>query len=301
MNSLSLLNDFELETSLKDLVYKERKLLHIILEHIKEIDRRKVYLERAYSSLYEYLVKELNYSGSAAMRRIEAARLLRDVPLMKDKIQNGTINLSQIGELAKAIKEKEKISENRLSVQEKAELVAVISGKTTQETQRDLAQVLNIEVKQIESKRIQQDESVRCELTFSKELDAKLKRCKEKLSHRFHGAELDHSLVGVIEILANEFLKEGNIVVTDTEEKSPALKLNKTLTPKVKLQVIRRDKCCQYHDPVTGRICGSTYFSQVDHKTSRWAGGGHDVSNLQVLCGKHNRYKYLKESGVRLL
>ncbi|MGZ3843545.1 MAG: hypothetical protein ACXVCA_15740, partial [Bdellovibrio sp.] len=84
MNPLSKISNSDLEFQLKNLVAKERKLLHFILEHIREVDVRKIYLERAYSSLYEYLVKELGYSGSAAMRRLEAARLLKEVPTLAE-------------------------------------------------------------------------------------------------------------------------------------------------------------------------------------------------------------------------
>ncbi|MGZ3772009.1 MAG: hypothetical protein ACXVCR_19840, partial [Bdellovibrio sp.] len=135
MNSLSKINNNDLENSLKNLVAKERKLLHLILEHIKEIDTRKIYLERAYSSMYEYLVKELGYSGSAAMRRLEAARLLRDVPNISEKIQEGSLNLSQIGELSKMVKEKERTTGEKILPGKKTELVAMIAGKTTLETQ----------------------------------------------------------------------------------------------------------------------------------------------------------------------
>lgn len=109
MNMLAKLSNEELEFRLKDLVSKERKLLHVILEHIKEVDTRKLYLQRAYPSIYEYLVKELGYSGSAAMRRLEAARLLKEVPLVSMKIQEGSLNLSQIGELTRMVKEKKHI------------------------------------------------------------------------------------------------------------------------------------------------------------------------------------------------
>lgn len=73
---------------------------------------------------------------------------------------------------------------------------------------------------------------------------------------------------------------------------------NKTLTPKTRRLILQRDACCQYRDPRTGKICQSTYGLQIDHKTSRWIGGGHEARNLQVLCGRHNRYKYFKESGI---
>lgn len=310
MNSLSKLNNFELEASLKDLVAKERKLLHVILEHIKEVDTRKLYLERAYSSLYEYLVKELNYSGSAAMRRIEAARLMKDVPLIKERIQDGSLNLSQIGELSKAIKEKERSVSGKVSALQKAELVAVISGKTTQETQRNLAQVLDIKIKDHDTRQVQQDESVRHGITFSKELSEKLKRCKELNSFQLHEMNEGHSMAAVIELLADYFLKvESPENKPSVKEEGMAkfqvenldLKVNKTLTPKTKTEVKNRDKCCQYKDPITGRQCRSPYFPQIDHKTSRWAGGNHSKSNLQVLCANHNRFKYMKESGVQLV
>jgi hypothetical protein len=336
MKFLSRLNNFELEASLKDVVFKERELLHVILEHIKEVDNRKLYLERAYSSLYEYLIKELNYSGSAAMRRIEAARLLKEVPLIREKIQDGSLNLSQIGELSKAIKEKEKTLAGKISALQKAELVAVISGKTTQETQRELAQVLDIEIKLHETKNTQQDGSVRCGLTLSKELDEKIKRCKERGSHQIHNMMDGHSLAGVIDFLADYFLKDTEALTVVPVEKAKddnsadgvsdkskfeqdeigktdksdldisknsvlPLKVNKTLTPKTRLEILKRDKCCQYKDPITGRQCGSFYFKQTDHKTSQWARGNHAESNLQVLCANHNRYKYQKESQIRFL
>ena len=138
-STLAKLNDQELELRLKDLATKERKILHVILEHIKEFETRKLYLARAYSSVFEYLVKELGYSNSAAMRRLEAARLLRDVPIVAEKIKEGSINLSQIGELSRALKEKEKFTGDKVSREVQAELVCSISGKTTKETQKENA------------------------------------------------------------------------------------------------------------------------------------------------------------------
>ncbi|MNL31654.1 hypothetical protein D3C87_1534530 [compost metagenome] len=240
------------------------------------------------------------------------------------------MNLSQIGELSKAIKEKEKTIEGRVSAVQKAELVEAVSGKTTQETQRDLAQMLNIEIKLHETKRVQQDESLRCELTLSKTLAEKIERCKERASHKIHEIGDGHTLAALIEVLADAFLK--NDVLSDIEEteimqdenlnleskmaaigklksdlnataldKVVELRVNKTLTPKIKREIIQRDKCCKYVDPLTGKQCGSSYFQQIDHKTSQWAGGNHAKVNLQVLCAGHNRLKYQKESQIRLL
>jgi hypothetical protein len=62
------LKDADLESQLKLLVGRERQLLHLILKHIQEVDRRKLYAARAFSSLFEYLTKAMGYSFAAAQR-----------------------------------------------------------------------------------------------------------------------------------------------------------------------------------------------------------------------------------------
>ena len=304
MNALSKLNNFELESSLKNLVNKERHLLHVILEHIKEVDTRKLFLERAYPSMYEYLVKELHYSGSAAMRRLEAARLLKQLPEMSVSIQDGSLNLTQIGELSKAIKEKEKVSDTKISALQKAELVAMISGKSSRDTQRDLAQALDIPVTTYDRQRVQQDESVRLEITISKELFEKLNRCRDLASHQIANEADSYSFSALFEVLANNYLKKTQVREKEVSNSAPlekVEKINKTLTPRAKRLILNRDKCCQYKDPATGKKCGATFLAQTDHKSSRWAGGNHAPGNLQILCAGHNQLKYRKESQLKLI
>ncbi|MGZ3771238.1 MAG: HNH endonuclease [Bdellovibrio sp.] len=323
MNPLSKISNSDLEFQLKNLVAKERKLLHVILEHIKEVDVRKIYLERAYSSLYEYLVKELGYSGSAAMRRLEAARLLKEVPTLAEKIQEGSVNLSQIGELSRALKEKEKTCGMKVSCAQKEELVGIITGKTTQETQKELSLALDVQPKKHDSQRMQQDESIRLEITLTKEQYQKLMTCKDLATASLYQLQKDSSLGSVIETLADQYLAKKmrpetetptntNTKNTDTKnvvklatktisetERVIKSRVNKSLTPKIRKAVLSRDLCCQFKDSKTGRQCKSTYSLQVDHKTSRWASGDHSIENLQVLCFYHNQFKYQKESQIR--
>ncbi|MGZ3843911.1 MAG: HNH endonuclease [Bdellovibrio sp.] len=322
MNPLSKISNSDLEFQLKNLVAKERKLLHVILEHIKEVDVRKIYLERAYSSLYEYLIKELGYSGSAAMRRLEAARLLKEVPTLAEKIQEGSVNLSQIGELSRALKEKEKTCGMKVSCAQKEKLIAVITGKSTQETQKELSLALDVQPKKHDSQRMQKDESIRLEITLTKEQYQKLMTCKDLAAASLYQAQKDSSLGSVIEALADQYLakkikpeadisareikttgtknavKRTTKTVSETERVIKS-RVNKTLTPKTRKAVLSRDLCCQFKDQKTGRQCRSTYALEVDHKTSRWALGDHSIENLQVLCFYHNQFKYQRESQIR--
>lgn len=67
------------------------------------------------------------------------------------------------------IKEKERSSGEKISSLQKVELVSKIAGKTTLETQKELSLSLDIPIKGHEIQRIQKYDSVRLELTFSKE------------------------------------------------------------------------------------------------------------------------------------
>lgn len=102
---LKKLNESELDQRIKTLSQKERELLHEILLTIKEIDSRKTYLELGFGSLFDYLVQGVGYSEGSAQRRIDAARLLREIPEIADQIQSGELKLNQISMIQKAARE----------------------------------------------------------------------------------------------------------------------------------------------------------------------------------------------------
>ncbi|QLY23912.1 HNH endonuclease [Bdellovibrio sp. KM01] len=317
MSRLTFLSNHELEQNLKSLIRKERMLLHLILEHILEVDARKLYSERSYSTMYDYLTKELGYSNGAAMRRLEAARLMKVVPTLSDKIQDGSINLSQIGELARAIKEKEKAGE-QISAATKTEIVEQISGLNVEQTQKTVAMSLDIELKDPEKVRVQKDDSVHLSITFTREQFDMLMSCKEKAAHKLQLADGDYSWAKVIEVVAGQFLDEkmfkakkakrsgsskdifAESFVASSEDGDNTLRDNKSLTLKTRRYILNRDKCCQYKDKLTGRQCRNTYGLQVDHIIPRWSGGTHAPANLQALCGAHNNLKYREEAGIKL-
>jgi hypothetical protein len=53
-----------------------------------------------------------------------------------------------------------------------------------------------------------------------------------------------------------------------------------------------RAKGCAHKDRSTGRLCGSTYFLQMDHIHEFCNGGSNAAENLQWLCGFHNRHRF---------
>ncbi len=88
LSNKELISDFE------KLVISERKITHLVLLHILEIEQRKLYAEFGYESLFTYLTKHFGYGESSAYRRIQSARLLKQVPQASAQLETGALNLS---------------------------------------------------------------------------------------------------------------------------------------------------------------------------------------------------------------
>lgn len=279
----------ELDQRMKTLAQKERDLLHEVLLTIKEIDSRKTYLELGFSSLFEYLVQGIGYSEGSAQRRVDAARLLKEIPEMAEKIQSGEIKLNQISLLQKAAREIFKTQSVKVSAQDKMELLSSLVSKSHSESQKEIASFFDLPVLEDSKQKVQADESVRLEFTLSKEAFEKLKQAQEHLSHSVPSGDMAMFL----EYVCDKIIKQK----TSTKPSTATVAV-KSLSASTKKKVLTTQVCCRYKSPITGKVCGTKWFRQVDHKHSRWAGGQHNIENLQTLCVQHNNLKYRKEAGI---
>ena len=287
MMELRYLKDVELNEKIKTLAAQERKLTEMVVRHIAEVDRRKLFLRKAYASLFEYLVKEIGYSQGAAQRRIDAARLVQAIPEVARQIETGAIHLSQISKLQRVCRQVKKDSGKVVSSAVQQRILQKIENQNNERTDLILAQEFQLAITTAERRVTQRDESVRIELTFTKDEMALLKTAQDILSNKTGG-----SLKSTILETAN---RTATVAVKlhgkrDTREAgSVALK---SLTPKLKRQVLDRDQSCQFKDLNTGRICGARRFLEIDHIVPRFAGGTNSADNLRVLCKNHNLYRY---------
>ena len=71
---LSMLSDDELVGRLPGLVQAERHAMADVIEHLVEVERRRLYLAQATSSLYRYCIDRLGYAEDAALKRPLAAQ-----------------------------------------------------------------------------------------------------------------------------------------------------------------------------------------------------------------------------------
>ena len=98
-STVGVLSDRALLRQTSTLVHHERHLQGAIIDHLAEIDARRLFLQRGCSSLFDYAVRELGYSDAAAGRRIGAVRLCADQPDARERLRDGSLTLSAAAEL----------------------------------------------------------------------------------------------------------------------------------------------------------------------------------------------------------
>ncbi|MBK7961227.1 MAG: HNH endonuclease [Bdellovibrionales bacterium] len=301
--NLSKLKNEELHCELKNRVAEERKLTHQVLQIILEIDLRKLYLPMACSSLFDYLVREIGYTPASAQRRIDAARMMQQVPELGSKIENGTLKLTQVSQVQQVLRLAKKENKTQLLLSEKSDLLARLENKTGPESELILAKEFNLSPQTQFKQKIQKDESVRIELTLSKKQMEILDRAKELLSHALPGAtfaEVIESCSALCQTAnRSQYFRQKHKSPSPSTESNSAAEVKgtqnisgKPIPSSVRKRILSPNLGCQFKDSRTGKICGSKHFLQVDHIKPRFAGGGNESFNLRPMCSSHNKFRY---------
>lgn len=306
-------------------VRSERKITAQVLEYIAEIDRRRLYVEKGTTSLFDYLVRDYGYSPGAAMRRIDAARLLRELPETAEKFEKGTLTLSQANQIQRASRELKKTKRESLSTKSKRDLVSQLESKTQKQTEQLLATTLGLPKTPPQKQTFHRDQSVTLTVTFTPEQIQVLEQVQNMVSHSVANRDWAETFtylakkevarrtvvcklrarkncVDVVEISKDTSAPTKEATAATTVKSYSAL--TTTTKPKstrppipsgIRKTLLNEHARCAHKDS-RGRSCGSQRFLQIDHIRSWSRGGTHEPENLQVLCGAHNRQKYAKES-----
>lgn len=103
------------------------------LERLREIENRKLHLLRGYSSLFSFVTEELGFSAASAMRRINAMRLIKELPEVKVQISTGVLNLTTVSQTQQLFKKED------FSRKAKLDLLVTLENKSTRAVERELA------------------------------------------------------------------------------------------------------------------------------------------------------------------
>jgi hypothetical protein len=100
VTSFTALSDTDLLAEVSRLAACERHATAQLIASLAELDARRLYLGRGYSSMFTYCTQALHLSEHAAYNRIEAARTVRRFPVILDLLVDGSITLTTVCLLA---------------------------------------------------------------------------------------------------------------------------------------------------------------------------------------------------------
>lgn len=271
--NLKHLTDKTLLADLKFLVTREREFLTKILHHLKEIDARKLYSDLGFSSLFDYCVRELGYSEGEAVRRIQAARLLADVPEIENKIENGLLTLSNISQASKFFK---KNDVDQLS--DKKAVLSQLENLSRREGEKMLFAISGDERKDKEIEKRISSNKVKISVILSDETLDLLKKLKALIGKELSNHELIQYMVEVA--IKDVEKKKFKVLSLAKDSPSPA-HVKRVINTATKKEVYLRDKKCTK--------CGTLRNLNFDHQIPFALGGKSDPSNIRLLCFNCNQ------------
>lgn len=114
-----------------------------LVESLAEMDRRKLYQDFHYTSLFEYCIHKLRMSEAAAYRRIRAARAFQAYPPVKPLLRDGKLTLEALALLHPYLNDADAgtlVSE--ASGKRVWEVERLIASRRTEEPRRDVVRFI---------------------------------------------------------------------------------------------------------------------------------------------------------------
>lgn len=287
------INDNDLIQKLKSLVQSERGLLAEVLRHLREVEKRQLYLQRGYSSMFAFCTEALSYSEAEAHIRIQAMRLMTAVPMVEEKLESGELSLSVAARAQACFRKTATPTSNKVTI------VTSLLGKSTRQAERELATYFP-ESSKPEVERATTGELTRVEFEISKVCLEKLQRFRARTAHKNFAGRLETVFEALLDLALEKYDRpSGAAPISATSTNATLLgprkvgaKRTRYIAAAVRREVWRRaGGQCQYHAQQSGKRCSSRYGMQIDHIVEYAQGGESTIENLQLLCGAHNRWR----------
>lgn len=130
--NLKNLSDKDLLLKTENLVKKERELFSEILHHLHEIQRRRLYADLGYRSLWDYCMRHLGFCESQTRRTTDALKLIQEIPEVEKLVEKGELSLSNIVQAQTHFRAEEKVGA-ALNPKEKLEVLENLKNKSARE------------------------------------------------------------------------------------------------------------------------------------------------------------------------
>jgi len=272
---LADLSDAQLLESLNSLCGQSRAVLARLLAHLAEVEERRLHLEAACPSMFQFCVRRLGMSEDEACRRIHAARLARRFPGLLVRIERGDLTLSTIALL-----------HDSLTEATYEELVEAVAGKTKAEVQALLAKRSPIPDVAAAITPLSETRH-KVQFTASDALRKKLERAQDLMRHANAEGDLAVVVERALDLLLERLEKQR---LGKTSRPRPSREQSDTarVSRATRRAVFERDgERCTFTD-AEGHRCPAKSWLELDHVIPRARDGTNDVGNLRVRCRAHD-------------
>ncbi len=183
--SIKSLNKHDLIDQVRRAAKTEQSLTLQVIELIAEILRRKAFLDFGYGSIFDFVTQDLGYEPSSAMRRIQAARAISEIPELKAKIADHTLSLTVVSQAQSYLRKKANDQRQKISIEEKTELYKSLENKSAKEAEKELFKLSpELCLKSREQEKVLSENLTELRFVIDAETNAKADELKLWLSHQ---------------------------------------------------------------------------------------------------------------------
>jgi len=304
-SEIASLNDVELLDATRELVHRSCIVEADLLGLLGEIDERKLYLERAFSSMFAFCTRELGFSEGAAYNRILVARAARKLPALIDAVRTGRVHLAGLRLLAPhlTLETHEALLAKAAgrTKDEIAELVAALAPRPPPPpTIRKLPEPRPLPLAEAGARPAAPpprpvvpvaEDTFKLQLGISREFRDEIREAQDLLRHRIPDGDLATIFRAALKLLVTE-VKSDRFAVGRKPRGRPetTVTTSRHVPDAIKRAVYERDggRCTFVDD--RGNRCSETGALEFDHIDGFARTHVHDVNAIRLLCRAHNQY-----------
>ncbi len=299
-------------------VQAEREATVRVLKNFIEIDRRRIFAVYGKGSFKEFVMSRYNFSEDETWRRINAMKLLREVPEVEEKMESGSISMTHLGVAQSLFKHESKKHDRTFTPEEKLEVLEKMENTSTREAQRMAFSMASSPMFEVQDKiRPVGADTIEIKFAAPSELEQKLERLKGLLAHSHPKITMADLIDKLCDLGVEQWDPARKVVKArkshaaprpetdseidagagspprteiDAEVEVAAEPVRERIAAQLKRAVWLRDnsRCCN---------CGSSHALQIDHCQPVAFGGESTLENLRLLCRSCNQRAAIEALG----